>query len=385
VVITNKKVQMERPKRGQPLGRFGSLLPFVGQEVQQYTCDAIPAKTGRQYAGTYRHKHTLRTADPDLSLGAALTRARALAELFGYTVPYGCPAVWGEDTFYLFLPPPGCVVLERFLSSGAKNPKLQWTRGEAKQLLCPHWPSFYHIGKIPPASNVRAVYDRAGPQLDLKGFLWSPRFGDDDADYGPDFYGPAAVPCAATTHRRATLEPIAWLVDSGSPLDIIDEKRTTAFTSLIRDGPPVILDTANGELYADKEVPLHLTRLGENICPMVLPSTPDVLSLGRRVIDDGYSFEWPAYSHEPRLTHPTIGEVIALSVIDYCPHLHDEGTTRPGTLAEAVRTPGGRLAVGPVAQTPRPAGATQRTADNDTITSPHHHPPPSGSSGFGRA
>jgi len=76
-----------------------------------------------------------------------------------------------------------------------------------------------------------------------------------------------------------------------------------------------VLETANGELYADREISLYVERLGEHISSLALPSTPHVLSLGRRVVDDGYALRSPAYSKEPILTHPN-GEVIVLDVID---------------------------------------------------------------------
>ena len=60
-------------------------------------------------------------SNPDFSLGAALTRARALAEAFGYTVPYGGPAVWGNEFFTMFLPPPKGIVDEGFLKVGSTN------------------------------------------------------------------------------------------------------------------------------------------------------------------------------------------------------------------------------------------------------------------------
>ena len=66
---------------------------------------------------------------------------------------------------------------------------------------------------------------------------------------------------------------------------------------------------------------MFLNKLKEHVQPHILDSTPNVLSLGRRVIVDGYSFEWPARSHSPWLVHPTTGEKIHLEVRDFVPYL----------------------------------------------------------------
>jgi len=66
---------------------------------------------------------------------------------------------------------------------------------------------------------------------------------------------------------------------------------------------------------------MFLNKLKEYVKPHVLDSTPNVLSLGRRVIVDGYSFEWPAHSYSPWLVHPETGEKIHLRVKDFVPYL----------------------------------------------------------------
>jgi len=136
-----------------------------------------------------------------------------------------------------------------------------------------------------------AVYERAGPQLDPEDLTWPPRFGDDKAEYGADFAS-ASVSCAATAAKSAMLDLVAWLVDPGSHLDIVDRKHTIGCEGFLRDGSPVILDAANGSIYVDKEIPLYLPQLGENLTRLVLPSTPDVLSLGCCIIGVGYLLEW---------------------------------------------------------------------------------------------
>ena len=115
------------------------------------------------------------------------------------------------------------------------------------------------------------------------------------------------------------------------------------------DGSKVTLATANGDTTSSEVLPLFLNKLNEHVQPHVLDSTPNVLSLGRRVIVDGCSFEWPAYSYEPMLTHPKTGERIDLEVRDFVPYLvvppndaelrepwtHSSWTAAPSTRREA--------------------------------------------------
>ena len=110
-------------------------------------------------------------------------------------------------------------------------------------------------------------------------------------------------------------------MDSGCPLDLIDRSHIQGCLDSVCDGSKVTLATANGDTVSSEVLPLYLNKLKEQVQPHVLDSTPNVLSLGRRVIVDGYSFEWPAHSHSPWLVHPTTGEHIHLKVKDFVPYL----------------------------------------------------------------
>ena len=113
----------------------------------------------------------------------------------------------------------------------------------------------------------------------------------------------------------------SWLIDSGCPLDLIDSADAAPCRSYVVKGPLVTLATANGDTDSRRVLPLQLQRLGESIRPYVLDETPNVLSLGRRVVEDGYDFAWDAHSMSPKLTKPHTGEVIQLTVKDFVPYL----------------------------------------------------------------
>jgi len=63
-----------------------------------------------------------------------------------------------------------------------------------------------------------------------------------------------------------------------------------------------------------------------------ISKSPNVLSLGRRVAQDGYSWRCEGYTTTPVMIHPPSGEQIRLKVYDLCPYLDDAGSTFPAAL-----------------------------------------------------
>ena len=59
---------------------------------------------------------------------------------------------------------------------------------------------------------------------------------------------------------------------------------------------------------------------------MILKSTPAVLSVGRRCVEEGYSFHWPAFSNEPYMIAPD-GKLIRLFVRGYVPYMRQDSFT----------------------------------------------------------
>ena len=57
-----------------------------------------------------------------------------------------------------------------------------------------------------------------------------------------------------------------------------------------RCNTPFVLSTANDLVNGDKTVPQQIGELGEVAEPYVLDSSPDVLSIGRRRVQQGYAF-----------------------------------------------------------------------------------------------
>ena len=84
----------------------------------------------------------------------------------------------------------------------------------------------------------------------------------------------------------------SWLMDTGCKHDLTT-REAIPFCQLgviTKSRNPVLLSTANDIASSDLVVPPQTGALGVNVEPYVLDQSPDVLSIGRRCVQDGYSF-----------------------------------------------------------------------------------------------
>ena len=103
--------------------------------------------------------------------------------------------------------------------------------------------------------------------------------------------------------------------------------------------------TANGESSSMKQGKVFVPRLGKTVDPYLAKSTPAVLSVGMRCIDDGYDFIWKgSKGEEPYFVKPD-GKVVPLTVNDYVPYL----AAKPRHLAAAPAKKVARREAVPVA------------------------------------
>jgi hypothetical protein len=111
-----------------------------------------------------------------------------------------------------------------------------------------------------------------------------------------------------------------WLVDTGSAHDIVRD-------SAIRNCPqwktemrePLALSTANGVMQANEVCHLSVPALAIDIDAVVLPSTPCLLSVGARCMEEGFTFVWRA-KRAPYFITPD-GKRIQCEVHNRCPYL----------------------------------------------------------------
>jgi hypothetical protein len=125
-------------------------------------------------------------------------------------------------------------------------------------------------------------------------------------------------------------QPAAVSKNAGGPKVIVDSgsgshlaKRVPNMPG-IKKGNPITLSTANGLISVDERIDISFGLLDENGEPLsiealLLDNTPNVLSLGRLVEDEGYDFIWRRKT-APRLIAPS-GKVFLLDVHRYVPFI----------------------------------------------------------------
>jgi hypothetical protein len=136
---------------------------------------------------------------------------------------------------------------------------------------------------------------------------------------------PSSVALAASNYDLGPRENYrSWLLDTGCKYDLTTRASIPLHQvdSIFRAPMPILLATANDLVQGDKVVAQQIGELGEVAEPYVLDSTPDVLSIGRRCVEDGYEFVWKPYSLHPTITTPR-GRVVKLVSRDCCPYLDD--------------------------------------------------------------
>ena len=115
-----------------------------------------------------------------------------------------------------------------------------------------------------------------------------------------------------------------WLSDTGCGRDLAGRKtmsREMAATEW-RAEEPIVFETPNGDVAADKMVCAQIKVLGENVEAYLLDDSPDVLSIGRRCQEYGYGFHWNPFSGKPFFASPN-GDKIECYTLDYVPYIPD--------------------------------------------------------------
>ena len=119
-----------------------------------------------------------------------------------------------------------------------------------------------------------------------------------------------------------------WLCDTGCPFDLTSEERLpdNLKKCVLPAGEIQDMETANGTITAERVFPMQIAKLETNIMPYLLPSTPDVLTIGRRCVREGFGFYWPPGSEEPSFELPGYenhGQICKLKSIQDVPYLSD--------------------------------------------------------------
>ena len=93
-------------------------------------------------------------------------------------------------------------------------------------------------------------------------------------------------------------------MDTGCGHDLINDRLAAGLNvrTLTRDGR-LVFATANGRIESRNVVPVMCKEFNQVIQPYLLRETPPVLSIGKRCMEQGYTFHWEA-GRNPIMTNP---------------------------------------------------------------------------------
>ncbi len=109
------------------------------------------------------------------------------------------------------------------------------------------------------------------------------------------------------------LPPALWLMDTGSGHDLIIDKMADEFpVETLRKHYRIMFSTANGRIESRNVVPFWCKELNQLVHPYLLHDTSPVLSVGKRCMEQGFTFHWEA-GRKLIMTNPE-GLVVELEV-----------------------------------------------------------------------
>ena len=114
-----------------------------------------------------------------------------------------------------------------------------------------------------------------------------------------------------------------FVLDSGSGHDLISARKAERMNLKMRACDPIVFHTANGSTATSKEAEIDLGTFDMTSQAYVLDDTPSVMSLGKRCMEEGYSFVWPSGQMPFMITKD--GSRIDLTIHDNIPYI-DLGT-----------------------------------------------------------
>ena len=147
----------------------------------------------------------------------------------------------------------------------------------------------------------------------------------DEADVKNDDSPPTEDVASVT--ETASLFDIekSWIFDSGCGRDLVTAKLIEPYQSSFTRLSTVSMQTANGQVSSAKGLKaaeeIGQVRLNAELRP--LPSTPAVISMGKRCMEDGYAFLWLP-GKTPCMINPA-GNIMPLDVRARIPYIDEDG------------------------------------------------------------
>ena len=220
-------------------------------------------------------------------LAHAAFRAAHMAHLVGQGACPPYPVLWDADRqlCFVFEPTgsPDHADYKKF------QPELvSWESG-LKMMNC-EWRHYLHV-RLPSESYDLWRGDPEAKPDQLTQWAITAPTGEEVASMAKLGHSHGAV------KTRTTTSPVQrWMVDSGCSNDLIDQPSAKNLPK-IKSPCPMVFETANGNVSAKTECPIFVAEINTTISPYVLECTPDVLSLGRRFVDEGFAFHWVRTRH----------------------------------------------------------------------------------------
>jgi hypothetical protein len=130
-----------------------------------------------------------------------------------------------------------------------------------------------------------------------------------------------------------------WIFDSGCGVDPVSKRDMKRFEHKIRDAEePLVFRTANGRTEAESTIKVPCKEIGCSVDAYVLQNTPAVISMGKKCMEEGCSFVWPA-GESPFLIDSK-GKVMIFEVRDNIPYVvTGSETCKRRKIRKRVRVP----------------------------------------------
>ncbi len=136
----------------------------------------------------------------------------------------------------------------------------------------------------------------------------------------------ASATCAASSRYEPIhdeylpeLPAALWLMDTGCGHDLVNDKMAEDYpVKTLKKSSRIMFSTANGRVESRNVVPFYCKELAQLVHPYLLHDTPPVLSVGKRCMEQGFTFHWEA-GRKPIMTNPE-GLVVELEVERNIPH-----------------------------------------------------------------
>ena len=197
----------------------------------------------------------------------------------------GWPVLWEPQCAFAY---PTDFLADHELSETSRYRKIQnvsateFERDVAIRKFAKSWGSHHHVGDVPSAAE---VLQETGVDIS-KVVVAHPALTKRKSEIASTPARQSDLPTARVKH---------WLADTGCGYDLVSRRHVARIANNIKaSSRPLTFSTANGATEATEDICLKLDELDEDIEPYVLPSTPVVISIGRRCLDQGYDFRRPA-------------------------------------------------------------------------------------------